>query len=166
MTRKIVSINVETRIESHEVLSLLAMQLTSPKRLKVADSLATFQMMSWTLFSILPQDAGLIEVAQVCKRFKDLVLLLLYPTNRLEAKLMKDWHYSVLKPDGLPPGLEPDRLSLSLKKYPYLRNCVRKLSLKIHSVSWYENISGYQRLIKLLPSLQDVSVHPPPKEYQ
>lgn len=81
------------------------------------------------LFS-LPWDVDLIGVAQVGKRFKGLVLPLLYRNFRLEAKRMKDSDHSSLKPDEFPPGLGPDGLSSNLKKYPYLLKYVRKLSLQ------------------------------------
>ena len=117
------------------------------------------------IFSTLPQDADLIKVAQVHDRFKFLVLPFLYRSLRLEAKHMRGSDYSSLDSEELPPGLVPESLSLSLRKYPYLCKTVRKLSLKVHNVSWYENTGGYQRLIRLLPSLQDISLNPPPREY-
>lgn len=117
------------------------------------------------IFSELPQDAGLIKVAQVHDRFKVLLLPFLYRSLRLEAKHMRGSDYSSMNSQELPPGLLPENRSLSLRKYPYLCKTVRKLSLKVHNVSWYENSGGYQRLIRLLPSLQDISLNPPPREY-
>ncbi len=78
---------------------------------------------------------------------------------------MRGSDYSSLNSEELPPGLVPENLSLILRKYPYLYGTVRKLSLMVHNVSWYENTGGYQSLIQLLRSLQDISLNPPPKEY-
>lgn len=117
------------------------------------------------IFSGLPQKAGLVELAQVCKRFNALVLSHLYSNIRLGAKKMEECDSSSLKADELPPGLEPDSLSTSLAKYPYLCNHVRKLSLKVHHVTWYENPGGHQRLLQLLPAIQELSLNPPPKVY-
>lgn len=117
------------------------------------------------IFSLLPQNSNLCSVACVSERFKALALPYLYRNIRLEAKFMRESHYSSLKTKELPPGLGPESLSLNLEKHPYLCEYVRELSLKVHNVSWYENIGGHQRLMELLPSLQKISLNPPPKEY-
>lgn len=117
------------------------------------------------IFSKLPRDAGLIKVAQVCERFKALVLPLLYRSLRLDAKHMRADGYVSLKPEELPPGLMPESLSLRLKHNPDLCRNVRKLNLTVHNVGWYENPSGHRKLMTLLPSIQEISLNPPPKEY-
>ena len=78
---------------------------------------------------------------------------------------MKDGDYSSSKNDELPPGLLPRRLSRTLQKYPGLCKCVRKLSLKVQNVNWYENAGGHERLMRLFPSIQEMTLSPPPKEY-
>lgn len=117
------------------------------------------------IFSALPMDASLIEVAQACSRFKALVMPILYRNIRLEAKKMEDSDYSSLKPGEPPPGLLPETLSLNLRINPEFCRYVRKLSLKVQNVSWYENAGGYQRLITSFPSIQEITLKPPPKRY-
>ena len=106
------------------------------------------------------------KLAQAHPRFQFLILRLLYRSIRLEVLHMGSSDYSSLGANELPPGLEPVSLSSSLEKYPSLRKHVRSLSLKVHSVSWYENPNGHERLMKLLPSIQQISLNPPPKEYR
>ena len=117
------------------------------------------------IFSGLPHNIGLVHVASVCKHFKALILPLLYRTLQIEAKWMKDKYYTSLKADELPPGLERQSLSLTLKKCPDLCGHVRTLDLKVHNVSWYNTPGGHQRLLDLLPLLKELSLNPPPKEY-
>ena len=106
--------------------------------------------------------ASVTQAAQVCQRLRALAMPFLYRRLRLTTT---GSDYSSLTPDDLPPGLIPDSLSLNRKYYPDLCNHVRKLNLKVHNISWYENTGGHQRLIKFLPSLQELSLRPAPKVY-
>ena len=117
------------------------------------------------IFSKLPQTSDLFAISLVCRHLRASVLPLLYKSLRLRAEWIADDEYYYIKRDELPIGLVSETIGRSLNRHPEMCKHVQNVSLRVSNKSWYENIGGHQRLLILLPSLQQLTLDPPPKWY-
>ena len=117
------------------------------------------------IFSKLPQTSDLFAIALVCRHLRASVLPLLYKSLRLRAEWIADDEYYYIKQDELPIGLVSETIGRSLNCHPEMCKHVQNVSLRVSNKSWYENRGGHQRLLILLPSLKQLTLDPPPKEY-
>lgn len=108
---------------------------------------------------------GLINLALVSKRFKDLVWPILFRKVRMRAERRLDSHYSFMAWDKLPPGLVSETSRQPFKSHFGFCDLVQSLSLRVEDLNWYRPSGGHERLVRLLPSLKELSLNPPPKEY-
>lgn len=112
----------------------------------------------------LPRNAGLLNVALVCKRFKGLILPLVYRSIELRVDgATRPEYLSSANRGALSPGLASERFGRRFGSYPDFCGHVQTLSLKVKDHGWYEHAGGHQRLLDLLPSLEDLSLLPPPR---
>ena len=117
------------------------------------------------ILSKLPHTYDLSTISRVYKHFRALVLPLLFRTIRLRAEWIADDEYYYIKRDELPIGLVSETMGRSLDRRPELCEHIRNVSLTVSNKSWYENRGGHQRLLEFLPSLKQLSLDPPPKDY-
>ena len=117
------------------------------------------------IISKLPQTSDLFTIALVCQHFRTSVLPLLYKSLRLRAEWIADDDYYYIERDELPIGLVSETIGRSLNRHPEMCKHVQNVSLRVSNKSWYENVGGHQRLLILLPSLKQLTLDPPPKEY-